>query len=727
MPSFYYPEGYFGPICDSAISDEDIAFRSRRAPTEQSLEEERVLVYPSTGNLEDPWWDELKKLFEFTPNFLVAVRCKQRSDGSYYDCIYEYADGSTPVAPASPYDARILRNDAVLTELGPNSCSPADPDINIKPQTFYNADGVAVKKYKRERSTPVTFAVDAGPKFGYSSSTLSVAWDSTGTALVVTGTGTGSQDLTLEWDDSPGSGGVAVTSISITDETGDTITWTQSGETGSVTKTITITAGTYNLTFVGLNAANSPIQVNSNALCLKDGDGTDCNATFSIGDLSNVEFSYDQYQWNSDGRDYAAWVNAEECTLPGEQQDVTYFVDIEEGGTYGFSFGADDTGTVVLDDTDILFSNVTGGIFATGSGSTPHTVNRTLSRGRIKIVVSCVNSVLPAPSDSYDWNQNPGGWFLKICRGGPCASNTNIIGWMFSGPAQQWSTFMNTYAVFPSNTDPLVGVAQSTTWNIDVPDTDDYTLEVQADNNATITLDGTSVATSTSYTSSTTVTLSNLSVGAHTIGATVTNTALGGTNIDSWANNPAGVAWTITRPSSTTTENVSTTTSTPNAITARFGSNGDIIVEGEGSGTVQLIFEWDDNPNTNGTALGQIQIAGKTFTQTTGVEKGNDAHSFLASSGQTFSMQITDNPAGFSTTNSEMCFRDNDGNDCNAKLTIAAVRNSGSFNKTTVESVTTTVAEEIIASSLDLATSTVDSNNLIWHTRKAVGYEYYTQ
>lgn len=726
MPSFYYPEGYFGPICDSAVSDEDIAFRSRRAAPADP-QDDRVIVYPSNGKPEEPWWEELSRVFGFTPNFLIGIRCKQRSDGSYYDCVYDFADGSSPVIPKSPYDPDILKGNFTVPNLGPESCSPADPDINIRPQTFYDADGVPTVKYKRERSSPVTFAVDAGPKFGVLQTQINATWNSAGTALVVTGTGSANVELTLEWDDNPNTYGVAVDSISITDDFGTAITWTRSGEEGSETNAVYVSAGTYNVTFVGLNSANNPIDVQSNSLCLKDSDNDDCNATFRIDSIANPEYT-EAFQWNTDGREYGVWVNPEVCTLPGDPQNVTYFIDIEDSGTYGFTFGADDRGTVVLNETDTLFNDVPGGIFEDGAYKTPYTVTRSLTRGRIRVDVTCLNAVLQyAGADSYDWNENPGGWFLKICKGGPCVSDTNIANWMFSGTAQQWSDFMNTYAVFPSNTDPLVGVAQTATWNIDVPDTDDYTLEVQADNNATITLDGSSVATSTSFTSSTTVTLSNLSVGAHTIGATVTNNALGGTNVDSWANNPAGVAWTITRPASTTTENIATTTSAPNAITARFSNSGDIIVEGEGSGTIQLIFEWDDNPDTNGTALGQIKVAGKTFTQTTGVEKGNDSHSFIASAGQTISTTIIDNPSGFSTNNNRICFRDSGGSDCNAKLTIAAVRNSGSFNKTTIEQVTTTIEEEIIATSLDLSTFAVDSNNLIWHTRKAVGYEYYTQ
>ena len=38
--SYYYPEGYWGPICDAIISDSDIESRSRRALPEKDVVEE---------------------------------------------------------------------------------------------------------------------------------------------------------------------------------------------------------------------------------------------------------------------------------------------------------------------------------------------------------------------------------------------------------------------------------------------------------------------------------------------------------------------------------------------------------------------------------------------------------------------------------------------------------------------------------------------------------------
>ena len=53
-------------------------------------------------------------------------------------------------------------------------------------------------------------------------------------------------------------------------------------------------AGASGIEFTGLHSANNPIEVTNNGkrLCLKDGDGTDCNASFTI-DSGDVKFSAD--------------------------------------------------------------------------------------------------------------------------------------------------------------------------------------------------------------------------------------------------------------------------------------------------------------------------------------------------------------------------------------------------------------------------------------------------
>ena len=724
MPSFYYPEGYFGPICD-APGEEQID-RSIVVPPE----EQYVPVFEDGPD----WWYGITDLTGKPPKLLLRMECKQKPDGTYFDCRYIYTDGTEEdnnKAGGISSEGFGLKDKFFVPEFDETTCSPFDPDINIRNRIYFLPDGTTVEKAKRGRSKPVTYAVDASAQFGLSSTALTATFSSTGTALNVSGSGTGNVLLKLKWDDNPNTHGVAVGSIAITDETGTTYTWTQSGEKGNEENYISVEGGnTYNITFTGLNAANNPILVQdaNTKLCLRDSDNNDCNAEFTIQTLENPEFTYEEYQWNPDGRDYGVWVNPEVCTLPGIEQEVTYEIDIEHTDTYAFTFGSDDRGTVILNGTDTIFNNLVGGIFSTGFARFPHTATRTLNRGKIKVTVSVTNAILEyAGANSYSWAENPGGWFLKICRGSACPTDTLISNWVFAGTNPDWSSFMNEYAVYPSNTDPLVGTAHSATWNIDFPDTDDYTLEVQADNTATVTLDGVQVATSSSFTSSTTVTLSNVSVGSHALGVSVTNNASPAGTVESWEGNPGGIAQKITRPGSTTTETVTTTATVDNDISAVFDDDGNIVVTGVGTGQVQLLFEWDDNPYSNGQALGKLKIAGKTFVQTPDIRKGSDDYVFTATAGQTYNLTVIDTTGVLKRKNDKhIGWTDGDlGGATDARLIITDVSSPGTVQNTTTEEVTTTVPTSQIASSLDLQTSGVDSGNIVWHTRMAIGYEEY--
>jgi hypothetical protein len=192
--------------------------------------------------------------------------------------------------------------------------------------------------------------------------------------------------------------------------------------------------------------------------------------------------------------------------------------------------------------------NISGGIFASGALSTPYTTTTTINQGTLSLTVSCTNSDAGFQDGNgdptglaFDWNRNPGGWYIKICRGGVC-SDANSITWVRSGPHPGWGTFMNAYAVFPSNTDCLEGVPQNATWSINIPSFGDYTLETQADNTATFSFDGNSLGTTSSFTTSTTYTLTNISAGNYPLEISVTNSV---ESINNWSNNPGGVAFVL--------------------------------------------------------------------------------------------------------------------------------------------------------------------------------------
>ncbi len=100
-----------------------------------------------------------------------------------------------------------------------------------------------------------------------------------------------------------------------------------------------------------------------------------------------------------------------------------------------------------------------------------------------------------------------------------------------------WSQFMVDYAVYPSNTNPLIGT-HTAIWriaggnmSISTLPADTYTLECQSDNNSTFTWDDTylgALSASDSHDTSTTFTINNTEVTEHYLTVSVTNVDNGG-------------------------------------------------------------------------------------------------------------------------------------------------------------------------------------------------------
>ncbi len=725
--AYYFPSGNFGPICDALVDDSVISARSRAAITD--VEDLRVEKFPPPP---PDYYKELEDIFDPAPAILLTELCKRRvlEDGTVelYDCLPQY------LGPYQPYDPPLIDVDGANSKIGltdeffiptitPESCSPFDEDINIRPTTFFTTGGTAISRNKRERSSPVTYPVVSETEAVTTTGDLDANFQPNGD-LYVTGTGTANIQLNFEWNDNPNTYGQALGSYSIG---GITFTQTSGVSKGSDQQLFSTSAANLTATIVqGTGYGGFVVENSGKQLCFRDLDGNDCNARLTITSITSVDTVSNGSYWSDEGNEYGVWVNPQVCTLPREEQIVTYFVDIPATDTYAFRFGCDDNATLFLNDESTPFLTAIGGIFDGGTYNTPYTGTRNISAGKLKITVRCTNSDagfqdsegLPTGL-AYSWQRNPGGWFIKICRGGACEGTTTIA-WVRSGPHQAWGDFMNEYAVYVSNIEPEIGT-HTGTWNFTTPHAGNYQFEYAADNNGTYTLDGNQIATSSNFTSSNTITLNNLSKGNHTLVGQIENVSNATEN--SWAFNPAGIAWKLTIPASTISEEQSVTTTTESNLSASWASNGDLIVDGTGSGKIQLLFEWDDNPYTAGTALGLVTVNNLTFRQTSGQKKGSRDRIFDVTAGSVYSTFISDNPGGFSVQGDKLCFRDLDGNDCNAELKILKIINDPPTTSSSVQTVQVTVPEQIIASSLDLTSA--GSGNLIWHTRMATGYEYY--
>ena len=269
--------------------------------------------------------------------------------------------------------------------------------------------------------------------------------------------------------------------------------------------------------------------------------------------------------WSTEAYKYAVWTDNSQCRREGVVQTVTYQIPIPATDNYTITGGGDDTLKIFLSGSSTALSNfnpATGGIFASGSYTSPYSNTVALNSGTLTMVVQCTNN-----AGGTGYGDNPGGWYVKICRGGACYEQT-AASWMRAGPHQLWPAFMNTYAAFPSNTDPTSGSAQTTSISINIETAGNYVLEVAADNTASFTWDGASIGSSSSTTSSS-ININTVSTGPHTLGISVTNNTPASGTADTWANNPGGVAYTLSLGGtvvSTSLDLVSNTTTSSNLV-----------------------------------------------------------------------------------------------------------------------------------------------------------------
>ena len=143
-------------------------------------------------------------------------------------------------------------------------------------------------------------------------------------------------------------------------------------------------------------------------------------------------------------------------------------------------------------------------------------------------------------------------------------------------------------------------------------------------------------------------------------------------NDNTWYVNPASLAWRITDPDGGTSN-----------VSATFDASGNLVTTGTGNATITFSFSWSDNPGTYGTALGTYDITslGIQFTQGAGQSGSEPDQTVTIVGGQTYNCTITDgNAAGFDRTNGNqtLCFKDGDGTDCNATLSISGVTQQAS-------------------------------------------------
>jgi len=157
------------------------------------------------------------------------------------------------------------------------------------------------------------------------------------------------------------------------------------------------------------------------------------------------------------------------------------------------------------------------------------------------------NQVLITPAETFDSR-------------GPNSNNFTLSSSVSSSAINgvEWGSFLRTYGVWrePGNVQTL-GQTYSTTYTLDIKSPGNYTLQYSGDDVGSITFDGTTVVSSFAtdlFKTSATTTISNVTAGPHTIVASISNTSLTtqgfSSSFDNWNQNPAGIAWRLTRNNS---------------------------------------------------------------------------------------------------------------------------------------------------------------------------------
>ena len=231
-----------------------------------------------------------------------------------------------------------------------------------------------------------------------------------------------------------------------------------------------------------------------------------------------------------------------------------------------------------------------------------------------------------------------------------------------------WSEFANDHMCWVNPAVcTLPAELQQIYYTIQFPESQEYVWEVCGDDDVKFILDGIPIGPASVgfATQGDTVFTQYVTSGPRELLVQCTNTKWNDSTAYQWASNPGGWGFKI----SSTGTNISSI----DAVT--FDSNGNLVSTGSGSAKVSLTLQWNDNPNTAGTALDNVQIGSTTWTQTAGVQTGTEGHTITISGAGTTNATYTGLTGGFTVEDNgtRLCLKDNDGSDCNANFTVDGI------------------------------------------------------
>ena len=268
----------------------------------------------------------------------------------------------------------------------------------------------------------------------------------------------------------------------------------------------------------------------------------------------------DPQGWSQFMKDYAMFPSNTEV-LPDQDHTATWRFNLPNPGTYTLECQCDGRATFVWDTTTTL-GTITSGALPTGPHNTSTNYTVTTTSARDHWVTATINNI----GGGSVWNMNPGGvaWVLKDASGNIVARSSDTFP---QSPSGAWGSFMNTYAVFASTTNPLVGQQQETTY-VFTHAGGQVILEVASDGDTIFLIDDVTVGSSSNaftsdtitvggsgFTSSSSVSTSSFQngvpAGNRKLTVRTTNTSAAGGLPNTWPANPGGAAFVAKNASGT--------------------------------------------------------------------------------------------------------------------------------------------------------------------------------
>ena len=271
----------------------------------------------------------------------------------------------------------------------------------------------------------------------------------------------------------------------------------------------------------------------------------------------------DPQGWSQFMKDYAMFPSNTN-PLPDQDHTATWRFNLPgQPGDYTLECQCDGRATFVWD-TEETIGTITSGALPIGPHNTSTNFGVSTTSHRDHWITATINNI----GGGSVWNMNPGGvaWILKDARNGLPTFGDIVARSSDSFPQSAsgaWGSFMNTYAVFPSTTDPLVGQTIETTY-VFTHEGGQVILEVAADGEATFLIDDVTVGSTSNPLASDIITVGGSGFGNSLISSFQNGVPAGNRKLtvrinntaatsfpNTWPANPGGVAFVATNASGT--------------------------------------------------------------------------------------------------------------------------------------------------------------------------------